>query len=455
MVYCINMDDLLEITDLGSSSFGGGLDLLVNTDRMKDKKHSSSSSSSSLHFEDLNDLENELNDLANQTDRSAPSSAPSSSSSSAFDIKPSVSFNEPDLGRATSNTAQESSSWDGYKKYNNVPVNPDATISMDPKMDKETMMKEKIALLNKLKKLEQKGIELSKKYSMESSFSEMRAEYDSHTEEKERSNSIKFQGQCLLTFVNGIEFLNNKLNPFDIQLDGWNESVQDKLSDYDEVFSEMHDKYKSKINAGPEFTLLFNLASSAILVHMTNSMFKNSMPSVDDVFRQNPNLMRSFQEATLNSMSHTTPGFSGFMNNMMNTTTVPGPGPSGGPSGIPFKGGPPPPIATQSSQYQSNGFERTPRPGNNSYGSLHEGISMKEKPPPSGGGGGVRPNMKGPGDLGDILGGLKIKTKTIDIAAETGSTISMSDAHDLQTGDNVPKRSGRRKKTPNAMSLDL
>jgi hypothetical protein len=70
--------------------------------------------------------------------------------------------------------------------------------------------------------------------------------------------------------------------------------------------------------------------------------------------------------------------------------------------------------------------------------------------------------MKGPSDLSDILSGLK--TKTINIqepvsaaAVNDSSTISISDLKDMQaTNANMPKRSGRRKKSAsNTVSLDI
>ena len=64
---------------------------------------------------------------------------------------------------------------------------------------------------------------------------------------------------------------------------------------------------------------------------MTNTMFKSSMPSMDDIFKQNPDLMRSFQQATVNSMSNNSPGLSNFMDGVLNDTN---------------RRGPPPPIST-------------------------------------------------------------------------------------------------------------
>ena len=47
------------------------------------------------------------------------------------------------------------------------------------------------------------------------------------------------------------------------------------------------------------------------------------MPGMDDIMRQNPDLMRQFQSAAVNSMGSTNPGFSGFMGGLMNPTGTP------------------------------------------------------------------------------------------------------------------------------------
>ena len=69
----------------------------------------------------------------------------------------------------------------------------------------------------------------------------------------------------------------------------------------------------------PELKLLFQLGGSAVMLHMTNSMFKSAIPGMDDIMRQNPDLMKSFTQAAVNSMSESKkPGFGNFMNDMMN-----------------------------------------------------------------------------------------------------------------------------------------
>jgi hypothetical protein len=329
------------------------------------------------------------------------------------------------------------------------------------------MLREKFKFLRKLEALEKKGVELSKKYNMESSLQEMMGEYETIMEEKTKQNSVKFQGNMLMAVINGIEFLNNRFDPFDIKLDGWSEQINENITDYDEIFGELYEKYKSKATMAPELKMLFQLGGSAMMVHMTNTMFKSAMPGMDDILRQNPDLMRSFQNAAVNSMAGSNPGFSGFMSNMMN----PEPQPQSG-------RGPPAPLATQgpnSAPPPSN------RAGNNSFGNrpdlsmgrnnfADDGISLSENygntndqsRRPS------RPEMKGPSDISDILSGLKTKTINIqearpqassnnnNISNNDSSTISISDLKDLQSDGNLPKKSRRKQKSAsNTISLDF
>lgn len=466
-----NMDDIIEISELNmddgfgdnswdskpkSSNFGSGIEFLMN-DKIKDK---SSNPSSDIDLADLNNLEQELNDLSEP--HSDNSFRPQSELfGSLEEEKPSVRFNDvPSVGEATANTATDSKTWDGYGKFNNIPINPDKPVPLEPKMSKEEQLREKFKYLRKLETLEKKGVELSKKYTMESSLLEMQGEYETIMEEKSKQNSIKFQGNMLMAVINGIEFLNNKFDPFDVKLDGWSDQVQENINDYDDIFSELHEKYKSKASMAPELKLLFQLGGSAMMVHLTNTMFKSAMPGMDDILRQNPDLMRSFQNAAVNSMSQNNPGFGGFMSNMMNPEP-------------PRGSGPPPPMATQ-------GPNAVPppqaRPGNNNYANrpdlnfgrnnfVDDGINMREtyaraEPEPEKSRRQTRPEMKGPSDITDILSGLK--TKTINIQEPTftpqndSSTISISDLKELQGDGNMPKRSGRRKKSAsNTVSLDI
>ena len=139
---------------------------------------------------------------------------------------------------------------------------------------------------------------------MSSSYEEMKHEYDRLINQKELDQSVKFQRKMLVAFVTAIEFLNSKFDPFDVKLDGWSETVHEGLNEYDDIFEELHEKYKSKATMAPELRLMLSLGGSAFMFHLTNTMFKSSLPGMEDVMRQNPDLMKQFAAATANTMGN-------------------------------------------------------------------------------------------------------------------------------------------------------
>ena len=144
---------------------------------------------------------------------------------------------------------QKKETTDGFKTFNEIPINP-TVVPEGPKMTHEEILREKLGYLRKLEALEKKGITLTKKYTMESPLAEMKGEYEMIKADKEKKNSIKFQQKILLACVSGLEFLNNKFDPFDLKLDGWSEAVNENVDEYDEVFGELHEKIWRKNKNG-------------------------------------------------------------------------------------------------------------------------------------------------------------------------------------------------------------
>ena len=167
----------------------------------------------------------------------------------------------------------------------------------------EEINNEKTELLYQFDRMEKKGIKVPKKFCMESSLEEMKAELERIKKDKEVDASVNFQRKMLLAFTTGVEFLNTKFDPFDIKLDGWSENVHESIDDYDDVFEELHNKYRSKSKMSPELKLMMMMGGSAFMFHLTNTMFKSSLPQMGDVLKQNPDLMKQFASATANTMS--------------------------------------------------------------------------------------------------------------------------------------------------------
>jgi hypothetical protein len=169
------------------------------------------------------------------------------------------------------------------------------------KMNPQEIKNEKIDLIYKFKRLENQGIKATMNYNMNSQLDDMRNEYIKLKKQRETENAIKFQRKMLMACITGIEFLNGKFDPFAVKLDGWSESMNEGIDDYDEVFEELHEKYGGKGEMAPELRLIFMIAGSAFMFHLTNTMFKTSLPGMDDILKQNPELMQQFASAAINT----------------------------------------------------------------------------------------------------------------------------------------------------------
>ena len=436
-----------------SVNFGPGADLLMNQGRASRPN----SPKSDIALSELKSLDFDEPKISAKDARASAfnmSVPPLGGSSSEPSIKlnidePQVINSEPQpinlntstLGSSTAKDINTEETWDGFKKFNEIPVNPSEMAPEKPKLTPEQELREKFVYIRKLEALEKKGIQISKKYSMDDKLDEMKGEYEMIKAEQQKRNSVKFQGKMLMAAVSAIEFLNGKFDPFDIKLDGWGEAVSENLDEYDEVFGELHEKYGGKAKMAPELKLLFMLGGSAGMIHMTNTMFKSAMPGMDDIMRQNPELMQQFTQAAVNTMGQQNPGFGNFMNSMM----------PGGQNMMPPRGSPPgpPPMSMR---------EPPSRPDiNMARGNYNEGVSInnqfeniKSKSKST------RREMKGPSDISDILAGVKTKKVNIKSKSDNKSTISVQDLKELQGKDlNIPKKSKRKRSERNTVSLNL
>jgi hypothetical protein len=459
-----------------SVNFGEGIELLMNDKR---KYSGSKTPTSEIDINDLTELEADLNNLSDSINSTHKSPSKSGLFNQALnsagktneihlnindtDVEetPILVSKHDDIGGGgiapihsnAKKSPSNNGTWDGFKKFNNIPIDPDKNVPVQPRLSPEETLREKLKVLRKLEELEKKGVKLSKKYNMESPLAEMQGEYEMIISEKEKSTSCKFQGRMLMAAITGLEFLNNRFDPFDIKIDGWAEQLNENLDDYDEIFGELHEKYKSKAKMAPELKLLFQLGGSAIMVHMTNTMFKSAMPGMDDIMRQNPELMQQFTQAAVNSMGESNPGFGGFMNNFVpgNDRSPPQPNTTRGP--------PPAPMRTQTTKSQ-----RTAVPSNRPDIAFarDDGINIEEQFQNVGAQPSVksnkshRPEMKGPSDINDLLSG--IKPKNINVAhqnKDSNSTISIQELKEISDAKQVPRSKRRQKSDKNVVSLEL
>jgi uncharacterized membrane protein YgcG len=357
----------------------------------------------------LDNLENELNDLSTASSSSSSSSAPNNGDSKmlsglggfknlfSFGGKDQSTANSSDpiqLGQATKETSSSSSkTWDGFTKMNDD-IPKEGIRSSANMTDREKRRKKRI-MIKKLEEWAEKGTyKNGSQFNMESNFEEVEDEYEGALEEKRKKDSIKLQGWWFTTVVSTVEYGNALLNPFDLNLDGWGEQVSEDLDSYDEIFSELHEKYKGG-KMSPEVSLLLRLGFSAAVVNMSNKMLSSATPGFNDVIKQSPELMKMFSNAAVETMSKQNSAFD-FAKTMMNP-----------PEEVNRSHGPPPsPVETKNQAPPQ-------RPGQMQF--------TQQQPPPQNNrpdlvaakGGQSRPEMKGPqtsSDIDKLLSGLKPKT---------------------------------------------
>ena len=326
--------NLNEGPDSGTS-IGPGIELLMNENRKR-----SSGGALNIDLGELENLENELNELSSN---SQPASSSNSTAkklsgfasnlfnfggfgggdkSSSTTASPPVHVDtdyttDSNLGYATKETIGNAKTWDGFSKMNEIPPETlRASASASKLTDRERRRKKRM-MIKKLEEWHEKGtIKNISNFNMDSSYEEVEDEYETALEDKRKKDSIKLQGWWFITFVNSIEYANAAFNPFDLNLDGWGEQVSEDIESYEEIFSELHEKYKGG-KLSPELSLLLRLGFSAAVVNFTNKALSTATPGFNDVIRQSPELMKMFTSATVDAMKQQSPGFS-MASNLMN-----------------------------------------------------------------------------------------------------------------------------------------
>lgn len=254
-----------------------------------------------------------------------------------------------------------------------------------PRMSEEDIINEKKELLYQFERLEKKGVRLPKKFTIASSLEDMRMEFERLKRDRELDNSIKFQKRLMMTAVSGIEFATDKFPAMGVNLGGWSNQVNDELDEYEDVFAELHDKYKGKAKVAPELRLLGGLAGSAFMYHLTHR-WSQSLPGLDSVLKTNPELAAKLAEATRNQMNSQQQQQTSFFSGL------------GGMFGNMFGGGMPPPIPSD--------------------------MAPQSMPKP-------RKKMSGPSSIDDVLSELNAANlDEHNDRVEMLSTISESEIHD-------------------------
>lgn len=246
----------------------------------------------------------------------------------------------------------------------------------------EEERRQKQGFLAKLQRLDSNGTK-GQRMTMSNSLEEIKAEYEKLTDGRNLEASIRFQRNALMTFVTGVEMVNDKFGnklPIKPRLKGWSESVHTNIEDFDDIFEELYDMYKDKAKVHPLMRLVGTLGVSATMYHLTNSMAERSgVPGMSDLLNENPELQRQFAAAMAAKMG-------GGLGNFMSAA-----GGFGGPGPSPMSSG-----QTQAPMYH----QQPPTPPRNMAANTRVpfgGAAAAEEAPRA------RREMRGPSGVDDII----------------------------------------------------
>lgn len=186
---------------------------------------------------------------------------------------------------------------DTFGNYSD-PESPEAADSVE--MSSKDVDKLKAELMSKFDRLQKKGVKVSKRFTMKSKLKDMQKEFERLNRNIEVDSAIKFQRKALIAILSGVEFLNKKFDPFSVKLEGWTESITNDITEYDNVFERLFDKYHGTAEMAPEIELIMMIAGSGLMFHMSKSLFNNANFNINDILKNNPDLMKSLMSQMQN-----------------------------------------------------------------------------------------------------------------------------------------------------------
>jgi hypothetical protein len=113
----------------------------------------------------------------------------------------------------------------------------------------------------------------------------MRAELTRIKTHLELDRSLKFSRKALVGLSAALEFLNEKVDVLDLELDGFSDQMHQSVysqKDYDSILEELYFKYRNKIQTPPEIRLLLTFGGAALTFHMSNVLTKKIKHTMEE-----------------------------------------------------------------------------------------------------------------------------------------------------------------------------
>lgn len=168
-------------------------------------------------------------------------------------------------------------------------------------LSRSEITRKKTDMLIQINKYERQGISSMKKYSLSDRYEDIFLELERLKDQKSLKTNLKYYGSSLVNFAKVIEVTNQHTNYFGIDLVGWSEQLSMNVDDheYDEVFEELHEKYKEVVSMPPELKLLGMFVFSGLSFWGSREVLKKAvdqLPGAAEIFKNNPKLEKDYIE---------------------------------------------------------------------------------------------------------------------------------------------------------------
>lgn len=242
----------------------------------------------------LENIGKDLSDLANHNRRKQTSESPDSVSyvtdsdekEESLEDSPS---SEEDVVNSPDNTLPEPVKINEENDFTSIkPVFTGLDQTSLPQLNPKEIRKRKFQMFIKIKELNNKhNISIPMNVTMNTSIDEIQMVLDTMIDSYRKRHAVESYRKMIVTGTTVVEWLNTKYDPFDFHLKGWSESVYKSIeaSEYDDVFEELHEKYKSDSQMSPEMRLFMLLAGSAFMHHT----FSKTNEKLNGLFRGSGN----------------------------------------------------------------------------------------------------------------------------------------------------------------------
>ena len=114
-------------------------------------------------------------------------------------------------------------------------------------LDERSKKMKRMEKYAQLIRIQNSGIKLTKKYDLNSDYDEMCFEVKFWTDYQNKKDAVNLSKSFMLNAIQGIEFLNERYDPFGLKLKGWHDQVQVCSDSYNDVFGELYENIKEVV----------------------------------------------------------------------------------------------------------------------------------------------------------------------------------------------------------------